>query len=299
MAISGEKFDGVDLSRLPAPRVAEAVGYDAVRAAIIADIAALFPEFSSLSPADPAVKLAEYFAYRELLIRSRIDEAGLAVMPAFASGPDLDHIGALYGVERQIIIPADRARGVPAVLENDEDLRARIVRAPEAFTAAGSVGAYVSLATEADARVRRASCISPAPGEVLVTVQSRQGDGSASADLVSAVAAFLSAEERRPLTDRLTVQSAKIRPYVVTASIRTYAGPDSGLLIETARERLSAWQAANQLLGRDITLDGILAQLRVEGISRVTLHGWKDVICEETEAAFCTGIAVHAEGIGE
>lgn len=297
MAISSDIFDGVDLSRLPAPQVIEPLDFATIRLAVVADLVALYPDFSALTPADPAVKVLDLMCYRELLLRARVNDAALAVMLPFAAGADLDQIGARVNLERYELVPADPLTGTAAVLESDADFRARIQRAPEGWSVAGPVGAYVSLAKKAHAQVRIASCISPAPCQVLVTVQSYAG--AASPDILAAVYDYLNADDRRPLTDQLTVQSATILPYVVHATIRTFSGPSAALIIANARARLIAWQAENELLGRDVTLDAIHAQLRVEGVSKVTLTGWADVVCNETQAAHCTEIVIVHDGAGE
>lgn len=299
MALETDLFNGVDLSQLPPPAVIEVLSFDAVRDAMLADILALLPDFNALSPSDPVVKLVEYFAYRELLWRQRVNDASLGNMLATATGADLDNLGALYGLRRLTLVAADPANGIAEVKESDTEFRDRIVRAPETFSVAGPVGAYVNNAKNADPQVRHASCHSPTPGEVVVTVQARDGDGSADAALIATVSAWLNDEDRRPLTDQVTVQSADIKPFAILADIRTFSGPDAAMVLATARAKLDAWLIANQRLGRDITEDGIHAQLRVEGVSRVALQGWADIVCDDTEAAYCTAVTLNHVGIGE
>lgn len=299
MAISTDIFDGVDLSRLPPPQVVEALDFDAVKAALLADALLVMPEFSALSPADPGVKLLELFAYRELLLRAQINEAALAVMAAFAKGPDLDHLAADHDVERFILVEGDASLGIAEVTESDDDFRARYIRAPESWSVAGPIGAYVDLATRASSNVRFASCIPPAPMEVLVTVQARDGDGSATPALLAAVLNYLSDVNRRPLGDRLTVQSAQITASNVVADIRTFSGPDPALVLNEVRARFAKFKAENERLGRDVTADGLHACLRAEGVSKVTLVGWADVICDETQAWFCPELTLNHVGVGQ
>jgi phage-related baseplate assembly protein len=299
MAISTDKFDGVNLARLPAPQVVDVLDFDTVRDALLADVVALMPAFSALTPADPAVKLLELFAYRELLLRVSVNEASLANMLAFASGSDLDQIAVRYNLERWVIDPGNQALGSAAVLENDDDFRARIVRSPEGWSVAGPVGAYTVLATQASSDVRFSSCLSPAPCDILVTVQSRLGNGSAPAPLLAAVTAYLSDENRRPVGDRLTVQSAVIKPSAVVADYLTFSGPDAALVEASMRARFAAFVSDNERLGRDVTADGLHAVLRAEGVSRVTLVGWNDVICDETQAWHCTGLMLNHVGVGQ
>jgi phage-related baseplate assembly protein len=300
MAISSDIFDGVDLSRLPAPTVVEALDFDSIRDAALADLVAYMPEFGALTRADPAIKLLEYFSYRELLIRQRVNEAALANMLAFALGSDLDHIGAGRDVERFILEPGNPSLGIDPVLESDTDFRARIQRAPETYSVAGPIAAYANLAKSASSDVRYATAISPDPCDILICVQSRIGDGSASPALIATVAAYLNDEDRRPLGDRVTVQSATIKPFAISATMRTLSGPAPALILATARLRLDVWLRENERLGRDITTDGIIAQLRIEGVSKVTLISPAfDIVCDPTEAGHCTAIDLIHLGIGE
>jgi phage-related baseplate assembly protein len=108
MAISTDTFDGVDLSRLPPPTVVDGLDYETVRDALLGDIALLMPEFTAINPADPAIKVMEICAFRELLLREEINESSLANKLAFAAGSDLDHIAVRVNLERFIIQSANR-----------------------------------------------------------------------------------------------------------------------------------------------------------------------------------------------
>ena len=64
-------------------------------------------------------------------------------------------------------------------MESDPDFRRRIQLAPEGFSVAGPEGAYIFHALSADPGVLDACATSPSPGEVVVTVLARAGDGTA------------------------------------------------------------------------------------------------------------------------
>ena len=300
MAISSDLFDGVDLSRLPAPTVVEPLDFGSIRETALADMVAFMPEFSALTAADPGIKVLEYFCYRELLIRQRANEASLANMLAFAVGSDLDHIGARRNLERFILDPGNPALAVARLLESDDDFRGRIQKAPETYSVAGPFAAYVQLAANASDDVRYASAISPIPCEMNVYIQSRIGDGTASPELLGVVLAYLSHEDRIPGGDLLTVASATIKPFAIQATIRTFSGPAPEVVIATAQTRLDLWLRDNERLGRDVTTDGIIAQLRVDGVQKVTLISpAADVVCSPSEAGHCTGINLVHLGDGE
>ncbi|MES3099272.1 baseplate assembly protein [Sphingomonas faeni] len=293
-------FTAVDLSRLPAPTIVETLDFDTIYGQMLAQFVALVPDFDATVESDPAVKLLQVAAYREMLLRARVNDAARAVMPAYAIGADLDNLAALMGVARLVIKPANEQTGAVAVLESDEDFRRRLVLAPEGYSVAGPEGAYIFHSLSASSDVLDASATSPATGEVRLTILARAGTGIASAELLAAVLAYVSAETRRPLTDYVTIQSAEIVQYAVEAEIRTFAGPDGSIVIAEARARLAAYIANSHRLGRDITRSGIFAALHVEGVQNVVLTSpAADVVLDRTQAGWCTRANVVHAGLGE
>ncbi|MGO4521116.1 baseplate J/gp47 family protein [Dyella sp. 2RAF44] len=293
-------FTAVDLSRLPAPSVITNVPFEQIVAEMLADLRARFPEFSALVESDPAYKILEVAAYREVIIRQRINDAARAVMIAYAVKEDLDNLGALMNVTRLTLVPAGPKNNIPAVMESDEDYRRRIVLAPEGFSVAGPEGAYTFHALSADPSVLDASATSPSPGAVVVTVLSRVGNGTADAALLQTVNDSVSAADKRPMTDFVTTQSAQIVNYTVAAKVYTYAGPDSSVVLAEANRRLADYVAASHRLGRDVTMSGLYSALHVEGVQRVEITApTQNVVVTRTQATYCTGTAITYGGTDE
>lgn len=290
----------VDLSRLPAPTIIEQLSFEQIFAAMVARVQTLMPTFDATVESDPAVKVLQACAYRELLMRQDFNERLVSFMVAFATEGTLDHLAALVGVARLVLVAADEEAGTDAVMESDDALRERIVLAPESFTVAGPEAAYIFHARSASGDVLDASATSPDPGEVVVSVLSRTGDGAASPELVAAVAAVVNADGVRPLTDHVTVQSADIVDYRIEAELTLFTGPDAGIVLDTAQARAEAYRDAMRRLGRDITLSGIYAALHVEGVQRVALiDPPADVVVTRLQAASCTEIVLTVAGNGE
>lgn len=295
-------FTAIDLSRLPFPDVVETLDFEVIFAAMLADFQSRYPEFSALVESDPVFKVLEAAAYRELLIRQRVNEAAKAVTLAYAAGADLDQIAANFNVQRLVIVPAnpDAIPPVEAVLEPDADLRRRVQLAFEGLSTAGPEGAYIFHALGAHPDVLDASATSPVPGEVLVSVLSRVGDGTPAAPVLAAVDTTLSAEDVRPLTDQVTVQAAEIIEFQVTAALTLYPGPDSAVVLADANARLADYLARNRRLGRDVTRSGIFAALHTEGVQNVALtQPAADLVITPTQAAFATATTVTVAGTAE
>ena len=290
----------VDLSRLPAPDIIEALSYEQIFSEMLAHLRELDAQFTALVESDPLYKIIQVCAYRELALRQRVNESARACMLAYALGADLDNLGALLGVARYTLSPGNPDEGIAPTYESDVDFRRRIQLAPEGFSVAGPEGAYIFHALSASPDVLDASVSSPIPGEVVVSVLSRIGDGTASPELIDAVVRKLSASNVRPLTDSLFVQSAEIVDYSVAAGIYTFEGPDSSVVIAESRARLGRHIESARRLGRDITRSSIYAALHAEGVQRVELTlPATDFAISASQASHCTSIDVMHAGTDE
>lgn len=295
-------FTAIDLSRVPAPQVVQTLSAEQILSEMLDDLLARHPEFNALLESDPAIKLLEVAAYRELLLRQRINEAAQAVMLPYALGTDLDNLGSLFNVERLIIDVGDPAAipPLPATYESDNDFRYRIQLSLEGLSTAGPEGAYIYHSLSAAGQVLDASAISPNPGEVLVTVLSRIGNGVASPELLATVDAAINAEAVRPLTDYVQVQSAAITQYAIEATLYFYAGPDREVVFANAQAAAEAYADAQHRLGRDVTLSGIYAALHQPGVQRVELASpATSIVVGRQGATYCTGINLHDGGLDE
>lgn len=288
-------FTQVDLSRLPAPAVVEPLNFEAILSAMVSDLVKREPTYTALLESDPAFKILEVCAYRELLLRKRVNDACRSIMLAYAAGADLDQLAANYGIARLLVSPAGDTTipPTPAVFEDDASLRARVTLSLEAYTSAGSQGSYVFNALSASGDVKDVSATSPTPGRVVVYVLSRRGAGAASPDLIAAVKAALNAERVRPMTDQVTVLSASIVNYTISAELVVYPGPDRAVVLAAAQAAVSAYAKAQHRMGYDITLSGIYSALHQPGVQRVNLAApAANITVADGEAAFCTGITL-------
>ncbi|MEY8770312.1 baseplate J/gp47 family protein [Erwinia sp. ACCC 02193] len=299
----------IDLSQLPAPDVVEALDYETLLNERKATLVSLYPADQQDAIArtlslesEPVVKLLQENAYREVILRQRVNEAAKAVMVAYALADDLDQLGANNGVARLTLTAADDTTTPPtaAVMESDDDYRVRIAAAFEGLSVAGPSGAYEYHAKSADGRVADASAISPSPACVTVTVLSREGNGEAADDLLAVVDKALNDEDVRPVADRVTVQSAAIVDYAVEAVLYLYPGPEAEPIRAAAGAKLAAFVSAQARLGRDIRKSALYAALHVEGVQRVELaQPAADVVLDKTQAAYCTGWSITVGGSDE
>lgn len=299
----------IDLSQLPPPVVVEPLDFETLFAQRKAAFIAMYPEDEQEEIArtlelesEPITMLLEENCYRELLLRQRVNEAARAVMLAYSTDSDLDNLAVNFNVERLTIQEEDDSVTPPieAVMESDQDLRTRTQQAFEGLSVAGPTAAYEFWGRSADGRVADISAVSPTPACVTISVLSREGDGTASDDLLSVVAAALNDEEVRPVADRVTVQSAEIVPYQIDATLYIYPGPEAEPVRQASEQQLQAYIAAKNRLGRDIRLSAIYAALHVEGVQRVELaQPVADIVLSDYQASHCTEYTITVGGYDE
>ncbi len=296
----------IDLSQLPSPQIIEPLDFETILVDVKAVMIAAFPADQQASVAaalslesEPLNVIAQAMAYRELLLRRRINEGAAACMLSHAEGTDLDNLAANLDTERLTISPETDTSD--AVMESDEALRLRAQSAFEGMSVAGPSAAYEYFARSASGKVADARATSPAPAEVVIAILSTDGDGTASPELLAAVTAAVNDEEVRPLGDRVTVRSADIVDYSIDAELFLYPGPESEPIINAAMASLCGFLADNdKKIGRDVARSAISASLHVQGVQRVVLRSPStDLQISDTQAARNIGYTVENGGTDE
>lgn len=168
--------------------------------------------------------------------------------------------------------------------ETDDHLADRVYHAPSAYSVAGPADAYAYYAKAANPLIEDVYVSSPAPTEVEVRL-SVQGGKLPSEELITSVTEYLSARDRRPLTDKVKV----LAPDTVTYNIdMTYYIADAQKAValeiqkkvQDAIESYILWQ--NSKIGKDIN-PSYLTHLIVEaGAMRVEINEPVHTVVEKT-----------------
>ncbi|EKY3905885.1 baseplate J/gp47 family protein [Enterobacter hormaechei] len=295
----------IDLSELPPPEVIAPLDYEVILSDVKAQMVSAYPEDQQDAIAaamalesEPLNVIAQVIAYRELLLRQLVNDGAAACMLSHAVSTDLDNLAANNNTERLIVTEATDT--TDAEMESDSKLRLRAQAAFEGLSVAGPTAAYEYFARSASGKVADAKASSPAPAEVIVSVLSSEGDGTASAELIATVSAALSDDSVRPVGDRLTVQSAEIVNYEIAATLYFYPGPESEPIADAAEEALQSWLADQGSIGRDVARSAIMAALHVQGVQRVEVQSPPaNVVISDTQAARCTSVTITKGGTDE
>lgn len=246
-----------DLASLPTPAVIESLSFETIFEELLAEFQSRYPDYSALLASDPAVKLLEVAAYREVLLRNRINAAAKASLLAFATGSDLDHLAAFYGVTR-------------LTDETDEALRFRTRQRIIGFANAGGAAHYRYWALSASPEVADVEVDSPEPGRVRINVLAKGEEQTVSNAVLEAVRAVVLRDDIRVLTDTVEVVPAELIPVTVVARIWLY--PDTPMAaLDAIRTRFKEALAAQSGLGWDLTPSWVIGELQRPGVHKVEL----------------------------
>ena len=282
---------------LPEPTVFKTVDFEKILSEITADFVARHTSYEEVVlESDPVKKVFESWAYARVTRNNEYNEDLKQTMLKYATGANLDMKAADLLIYRRVIKPADNTTNppTPAVLESDESLRFRAQTSDRLAQVAGPKSAYERLSIEASEAVKEANVIlpTPTPGEVHVYLRGIKGDGKVSAATIKAVTAFLSAEDRRPLNDKVVVRSGKIIDANLALLVTYYTGYAKEEINKKITEKL---MALNEFLsfGDPLTYNLIHATARVPGVQNIEIFAPKnDILPASHEYVEIRGIEI-------
>lgn len=157
--------------------------------------------------------------------------------------------------------------------EDDDSFRERIYLAPEGYSVAGPNNAYIYYAKSADSLVGDVAVNSPKSGDVDITFL--MVDGSLPSDMMlQKVLDYLSAKEKRPLTDHVHVLMPEVVKY--TLDMTYYINESDSDAVKAKQKAIGQavsdyilWQRTK--LGRDINPDELVKRCVLAGAKRVEI----------------------------
>ncbi|WP_265017326.1 MULTISPECIES: baseplate assembly protein [unclassified Wolbachia] len=258
------------------PNIIEPLNFEEIFSRMKEELIRRDSSFTALVESDPAIKILEVAAWRELLLRERINEAARGNLLKFARGEELDDLAEFYGVERE--------NG-----EKDERFRKRI---KARIVGSSTGGNYRYYALSADTRVKDALVESPVPGKVQVSILSTElsTTGIPQEELLEIVRNQLNREDVRILTDTIEVVSCNIIEIDIHSKI-SIKRPD---IIETVKKQFIEKFETTKRLGWNVTKSWIIANLFVDGVENVELiEPREDVVVLGNECAFLKSLNVE------
>jgi phage-related baseplate assembly protein len=146
----------IDLSKLPPPLIVENISYERILADLKADFMARmtqeYPDYV-LAAADPASKLLEASAFREVRLRQRVNDGVKECMLAFSEASNLDHIAAFTNIERETYDDIDPLTNKQRK-ESDASLRSRSLLSFDRYSTCGAFAAYIFQAKKVGTKLK-------------------------------------------------------------------------------------------------------------------------------------------------
>ncbi|RWX72600.1 baseplate J protein [Mesorhizobium sp. M2A.F.Ca.ET.039.01.1.1] len=233
---------------------------------------------------DPVKIVLEAAAYRETLLRARVNAAARANLVAFSTGSDLDHLAAFYDVTR--------LDG-----EADEALRRRVILAISGRSPAGPEDWYKTAAMRASPRVKDVAVYRVGTGpDIRIAVLATDNFGEPDAALLAAVDAEVQKNSVRVISDRVTVLSATSATVNVVADI--WLLPTTPMTVfEGLEANLRAALASEGGLGFNVTRSWLAAKLHQPGVQKVSLSSpVADVVVDDGAAVKVGTVALTFKG---
>ncbi|TKC83833.1 baseplate J protein [Trinickia terrae] len=290
----------IDLASLDPPDLVDVLDFEATFQMKLEFFKSIYPDWTAALKSDPVVKLIELAAYDEIRAAARVNDAARAVMLAFSTGADLEHLAALLDTERAVVDPGDPEANPPVErqMESDDRLKLRSQMSMERATVAGPFAAYRALAMDASADVLDVAVDRPEAGTVRLTVMSARNDGVPDQALLDVVRVKVSPETVRPLNDTVLVEPAIKVEYAIDAQIYVGGGPDPSIVLDARRKVLGGVVAKSRRLRAGMPRSAIEGALHApdSGVTRIELRVPVDnIVCGTREFAHCTGINLEVK----
>ncbi|RBO90515.1 baseplate assembly protein [Pseudochrobactrum asaccharolyticum] len=277
----------LDLSNFPQPEVIETLDYNKIYAEEVEDFKARWEivreKYPELPPynvemleTDPASILLGVDAYRDLMLRGRINSAAKANLVAFATGSDLDHLAAFYGVVRM-------------TGETDDSFRDRLLIEIKGRSTGGSSYWYAAAARRADVRIKSVVVYRERVLPVIhIAVLSSENGGIPDQAMLDAVKAIVTSDQVRLVNDTIIVEAAVSSPTDIEADIWLLPNTTSAVIEALPGNLREAW-ANESGVGFDLEPSWVEARLHVPGVKRVRVITPADTVVADSGVAIALG----------
>jgi phage-related baseplate assembly protein len=296
----------IDVSNLPPPQAIEVLDFAALEAAFIERFLAEWERERQSRPELPVYNVERLrtdavafiqrgWNYLRLLDRARVNDAVRSMLPAFATGANLDHLVAKRNIARLTVIPATGTS--PAVLETDAQLLRRYL-VSFGVPAAGSADGYTYRAMMAFPTVHDVAingyAVHGRRGEVDVVVAGPDGRLPTPVEL-NAVRAAVTAEDAKPVTSSVTVLAAARTEYAIRLHLHLVKGPDPTAVVAAARARVLTATTYLTRINQEVPIWSVAGHAYDQNVSRVEIVEGVDIPASPYRIPVCTGVTVTYE----
>lgn len=185
--------------------------------------------------------------------------------------------------------------------ETDDELRKRIMLAPQSFSNAGSKGAYTFFAMSANSAISDVAITSPIPGQVNIYPLMRNGE-LPNSSVLDEVFNACNDDKIRPLTDTVIVGSPTVVPYSIVVNLTILNGSVDTDVITAVKANLEEYgESRKNKLGRDVVLDRITAEsMKAPQVYNVDIiEPQNTIVVAPNEVAKCSNVMVNIIGYSD
>jgi phage-related baseplate assembly protein len=172
--------------------------------------------------------------------------------------------------------------------EDDDSLRERVYLRPESFSVAGPSGAYEYFAKEYSSEIGDVKILQSETTDGEVDIYIIKEDGTTPDELVSGLQTYLSADNLRPLTDKVVVQPPEqvgydldLTYYINSSDSDTAENIQNA--VNDAIHKYEAWQCSK--IGRDINPDYLRYLVCAAGAKRVVINSPDFTVLSDSQVA--------------
>lgn len=168
--------------------------------------------------------------------------------------------------------------------ESDDALTERIYLAPSQFSSAGPRDAYEYYTKEWRADIADVKVVTPNPCEIEIYAVTDQGALLNSTER-AALLAYLSAEDKRPLCDDVSVEVPTEITYNITLTyyIATSQSQSAATIKSQVEQAIADFEKWQRHLGRDVNPTELITRIREAGAKRVTVTYPVHTVIADTE----------------
>lgn len=261
------------------------------------EVATLIPKGVRISPAEDIFFETE----EDIIINSSETEATVK-----AACTETGEIGNDYAIGEinRIVDPIGYVKSMTNItkssggseIEDDESLRERIYESPEALSIAGPKQAYKWRVKSLNANIIDVGVDSPNPGEVRI-IPLMKGGAMPSSEMLSTIEEELNEDDKRPLTDKIVVESPTQINYEIVLEYWLTSEAKASTLDEVYQEvqKYILWQKS--ALGRDINDSELIKRIKeLSGVKRVKIiePGFREL--QMNELAVCLNYELTYKG---
>lgn len=245
-------------------------------------------QIASISPSDPAGRVARGWAIREQKRRAEENENAKGQLLAFAKGDRLDLIAETFYRN------ADGSKIKRKLGELDDEFRLALQESPEGLTSAGTLKSYDFHASRSHILTNRNTVSSYSPEPMVMNTYFIIEDDLLAAEVKESIESNVS--NFTPGGDIFSAIRATKKPYSILANVKVKRGVVLDMVKAQGKLAIDKYLEEVKRIGGVVSFSSIASALTVPGVIQVPIpEGWADIECSPGEYPSLTLLTLNYE----